>query len=172
MSILKELLKELYLKPGIYDLNGNFVKSFYGSDKLSNNGYQNIDKNYLLANNTIKFLKNAFNNKKINMNFLKYVLENNKTNINPISGYLINKDGNKINLYSLDRIVNIIANKNLDGSNITFIKDGNAIYMMNPIYEKFFESKSNKRNLKKKEKDDIKWEINKEIRGRYDKDEL
>ena len=172
MSIIKELLEEIYLKPGIYDLNGNFIKSFYGSDRLSNNGYQNIDKNYLLANNTIKYLKNAFNNKKINMDFLKYVLENNKTNINPISGFLINKDGNKINLYSLNRLVNIIANKNLNGSNITFIKDGNVIYMMNPIYEKFFESKPNKRNLKKKEKDDIKWEINKEIRGRYDKDEL
>lgn len=171
MNILKEMLNEIFLKSGIYDSNGNFIKSIYGSDRLDKNGNKDIDKNYLLANNTIKYLKNGFNNKEIDMDFFKYVLDNNNTKINPVSGYLIDKYGKKSNLYSYNRLINIIARKDSNGNNVTYFKNGKQFYMMNSIYEKYISERLSKNKKIDNTEDDYKWEINKSIRARYDPDE-
>lgn len=175
MGILKELLNEIKIKSGIYDLNGNFVRGNYNNDTIDKYGRKNVDFRYLFANGTIEYLKNAFDNKNINMDFFKYVLDNNNTNINPLSGFYIDKDGNKINLYSFPKLVNIISHKKEDGKNLTFFKDGNQYYVMSPLFAKFFDEDNASNNYHKndnnKNVDNIKWQINRDIRSRYDPSE-
>ena len=170
MGILKDVLNEIKLKTGIYDLKNNFIRGNYNNDTIDRYGRKNADLRYLFASGIVNCLKNGFNDDRINMDFFKYVIDNNKTNINPLSGYYINGKGDEINLYSYPKIVNIIALKNSNGENSTFWKNGKQYYTMDPVFLKFFDEEKEKK-YSKKELDDIKWENNRNIRARYDTSE-
>lgn len=173
MTLIKDIISQTLnednninnLKPGIYDMQGTPIQNIVGSDRMQGSKLSNYSKQYLLPNQILGLFKNL--GWKLNINLFNALRDN---EFFKPTGYYIDKNHKKYNVYSYNRFCTLMVYGWNDGH---ATRDKDNRFVLTPLGHKLYNQYVINKPVKptKKEIEDQKYQQNLAMRQRYDTSE-